>query len=103
LDGIGALALAGTIKRWGHKRGFMTHGSKSHREHGSIGAATTPGRVFPGLKMAGQMGNERVTQRKQRVLKVDAERGAVIIKGNVPGKAGSVVELHVAKVVGVNC
>ncbi len=58
---------AGTIKRWNHKRGFMTHGSKSHREHGSIGSSTTPSRVFPGLKMAGHMGNVRCTVRKQPV------------------------------------
>jgi hypothetical protein len=53
--------IAGTIKRWNHKRGSMTHGSKSKRQHGSIGASATPSRVFPGLKMAGQMGNERKT------------------------------------------
>ncbi len=60
----------GTIKRWHHKRGAMTHGSKSHREHGSIGSATTPSRVFPGLKMAGQMGNVRATVKNQTLLKV---------------------------------
>lgn len=57
----------GTIKRWGHRRGLMTHGSKSHREHGSTGPGSTPGRTFPGLKNSGQMGNVR---RKVRALKV---------------------------------
>jgi ribosomal protein L3 len=61
------LSLAGTIKRYGMKRGAMTHGSKSHREHGSTGPGTTPGRTFPGLKMAGHMGAQR---RKCRSLQV---------------------------------
>lgn len=52
---------AGTIKRWHHHRGNMTHGSKSKRQHGSIGSSATPSRVLPGLKMAGQMGNKRRT------------------------------------------
>ncbi|GLC47033.1 Plastid ribosomal protein L3, imported to chloroplast, large ribosomal subunit [Pleodorina starrii] len=92
----------GTIKRWHHKRGAMTHGSKSHREHGSIGSATTPSRVFPGLKMAGQMGNIRATVKNQTLLKVDSERRALIVKGSVPGKVGNVVEITPAKLVGVN-
>ncbi|KXZ48522.1 hypothetical protein GPECTOR_27g693 [Gonium pectorale] len=92
----------GTIKRWHHKRGAMTHGSKSHREHGSIGSATTPSRVFPGLKMAGQMGNVRSTVKNQTLLKVDVERRALIVKGSVPGKVGNVVEVTPAKLVGVN-
>ncbi|KAG2487119.1 hypothetical protein HYH03_014232 [Edaphochlamys debaryana] len=92
----------GTIKRWHHKRGAMTHGSKSHRQHGSIGAATTPSRVLPGLKMAGQMGNIRATVKNQALLKVDSERRALIVKGSVPGKVGNVVEVVPAKLVGVN-
>ena len=93
----------GTIKRWGHKRGLMTHGSKSHREHGSTGPGTTPGRTYPGLKMAGQMGNVRRKSRQVAVLKVDAERRALVLKGSVPGKAGGVLEIAPAKIVGVNC
>jgi large subunit ribosomal protein L3 len=81
----------------------MTHGSKSHREHGTTGPGTTPGRTFPGLKMAGHMGASRRKARALTVLKVDAERGAVVVKGSVPGKRGSVLELAPAKVVGVNC
>lgn len=92
----------GAIKRWNHKRGLMTHGSKSHREHGSTGAGTTPARVYPGLKNAGQMGNVRATVKNQTVLKVDTDRKAIIVKGTVPGKAGNVVEVVPAKLPGVN-
>ncbi|GBF98187.1 50S ribosomal protein chloroplastic-like [Raphidocelis subcapitata] len=93
----------GTIKRWGHRRGLMTHGSKSHREHGTTGPGTTPGRTFPGLKMAGHMGNVRRKVRSVKVLKVDLERGALVIKGSVPGKAGNILEIAPAKIVGTNC
>eukprot|EP00879_Flechtneria_rotunda_P001239 GHRR01001386.1.p1 GENE.GHRR01001386.1~~GHRR01001386.1.p1 ORF type:complete len:261 (+),score=76.34 GHRR01001386.1:153-935(+) len=93
----------GTIKRYGMKRGAMTHGSKSHREHGSTGPGTTPGRTFPGLKMAGHMGAVRRKCRSLQVLKVDLERGAIVVKGSVPGKAGNVLEIAPAKIVGVNC
>eukprot|EP00877_Chromochloris_zofingiensis_P014891 jgi/Chrzof1/9656/Cz04g11060.t1 len=93
----------GAIKRWGHKRGNMTHGSKSHREHGTTGPGTTPGRVFPGLKMAGQMGNVRRKSRSLQVLKVDTTRNAIVVRGSVPGKPGNVLEIAPAKVVGVNC
>lgn len=93
----------GTIKRWGHRRGLMTHGSKSHREHGSTGPGTTPGRTFPGLKMAGQMGNVRRKVRAAKVLMVDAERKAIVVKGSVPGKRGNVLELAPAKKPAVNC
>jgi large subunit ribosomal protein L3 len=81
----------------------MTHGSKSHREHGSTGPGTTPGRTFPGLKSAGHMGNVRRKVRSVKVLKVDAERGAVIVKGSVPGKRGNLLEIAPAKIVGTNC
>jgi large subunit ribosomal protein L3 len=93
----------GTIKRYGMKRGAMTHGSKSHREHGSTGPGTTPGRTFPGLKMAGHMGAVRRKSRSLQVLKVDTERNAIVVKGSVPGKAGNILEIAPAKVVGVNC
>ena len=61
------MRFAGSIKRWGMKRGLMTHGSKSKRQHGSIGASATPSRVLPGLKMAGHMGNTRIKVRKVKV------------------------------------
>lgn len=92
----------GGIKRWHHKRGLMTHGSKSHRQHGSTGAGTTPARVYPGLRAAGQMGNVRATVKNQTVLRVDTERKAIVVKGSVPGKPGNVVEVVPAKLVGVN-
>jgi hypothetical protein len=92
------LLCPGSIKRWGMKRGAMTHGSKSHREHGSTGPGTTPGRNFPGLKMAGQMGNVRRKVRSLQVLKVDLERRAIVVKGSVPGKPGNVLEIAPAKV-----
>jgi hypothetical protein len=80
------------------KRGAMTHGSKSHREHGSTGPGTTPGRNFPGLHMAGQMGNVRRKVRSLQVLKVDLERRAIVVQGSVPGKAGNLLEIAPAKV-----
>eukprot|EP00955_Chlamydomonas_euryale_P095958 364972-Chlamydomonas_euryale.AAC.3 len=92
----------GGIKRHGMKRGLMTHGSKTHREHGSIGAGTTPGRVYPGLKMAGQMGNVRITVKNLPILKVDPSRKALVLKGSVPGKAGTILEMSPAKHVGHN-
>lgn len=93
----------GNVKRWGHKRGLMTHGSKSHRQHGSLGAGTTPARVFPGLKNAGHMGNVRRTIKQQEILKIDIARKAIVLKGTVPGKPGTLLELSTAKLVGVNC
>jgi large subunit ribosomal protein L3 len=93
----------GSIKRWNMARGPMSHGSKSKRQHGSIGSSATPSRVLPGLKMAGQMGNKRITIRKLEVLLVDAEVNAIVVKGAIPGKAGNVVEITHSKIVGTNC
>lgn len=92
----------GSIKRWGMARGNMTHGSKSKRQHGSIGNSASPSRVFPGLHMAGHMGAKRVKTRKLKVLTVDPELNAIIVHGSVPGKPGNVLELTPAKIVGVN-
>jgi large subunit ribosomal protein L3 len=78
--------FAGGIKRHGFHGGPKTHGqSDRHRAPGSIGAGTTPGRVFKGKKMAGHMGNARVTSRGLRVVQVDAERNLLLIRGAVPG------------------
>ena len=71
----------GTVKRWNFGRGPMAHGSKNHREPGSIGAGTTPSRVIKGKRMAGNMGNERVTITKLKLVKVDAANGLVLVKG----------------------
>ena len=79
----------GTIKRWNFKMGDATHGnSLSHRSPGSIGQRQTPGRVFPGKKMSGHMGSDTQTTQRLQVVKVDAERGLIAIKGAVPGAPG---------------
>jgi large subunit ribosomal protein L3 len=79
----------GTIKRWNFKMGDATHGnSLSHRSPGSIGQRQTPGRVFPGKKMAGHMGHVQQTTQRLQVVKVDAERGLLAIRGAVPGAPG---------------
>ncbi|HEY9146479.1 MAG TPA: 50S ribosomal protein L3, partial [Thiobacillus sp.] len=79
----------GTIKRWNFKMGDATHGnSLSHRSPGSIGQRQTPGRVFPGKKMSGHMGAENQTMQNLEVVKVDAERGLIAVKGSVPGAPG---------------
>ena len=83
----------GTVKRWNFGRGPMGHGSKNHREPGSIGAGTTPSRVIKGKRMAGNMGNERVTITKLKLVKVDSENGLVLIKGSVPGCEGRLVTI----------
>ena len=83
----------GTVKRWNFGRGPMAHGSKNHREPGSIGAGTTPSRVIKGKRMAGNMGNERVTITKLKLVKVDSENGLVLIKGSVPGCEGRLVTI----------
>lgn len=79
----------GTIKRWNFTMGDATHGnSLSHRSPGSIGQRQTPGRVFPGKKMSGHMGAAQQTTQRLEVVKVDAERGLIAIKGAVPGAPG---------------
>ena len=83
----------GTVKRHNFGRGPMAHGSKNHREPGSIGAGTTPSRVIKGKRMAGNMGNERVTITKLKLVKVDAEKSLVLVKGSVPGCEGRLVTI----------
>ena len=83
----------GTVKRWNFGRGPMGHGSKNHREPGSIGAGTTPGRVIKGKRMAGNMGHERVTIKKLSVVKVDSENNLLLVKGSVPGSEGKMVTI----------
>ncbi len=92
--------FAGFQKRHNFKRGPMSHGSKNHREPGSIGPGTTPGRVYPGKKMAGRMGNVQVTVRKLTIVRVDTERNLILIKGAVPGKSGALVNVVPEKKVG---
>jgi large subunit ribosomal protein L3 len=92
--------FAGYQKRHNFKRGSMTHGSKNHRLPGSTGAGTTPGRVFPGKRMAGRYGGTQVTIRRLQVVRVDTERNVLLIKGAVPGKPGSLLSITPAKKVG---
>lgn len=82
--------FAGVIKRWNFAAQDATHGnSLSHRAPGSIGQNQSPGRVFKGKKMAGQMGNRQVTTQSLVVVRVDAEKNLLLVKGAVPGAAGS--------------
>lgn len=81
--------FAGTVKRWNFAMQDATHGnSRSHRAPGSIGQNQSPGRVFKGKKMAGQMGNKRITVQTLDVVRVDAERGLLLVRGAVPGATG---------------
>jgi large subunit ribosomal protein L3 len=83
--------FAGHIKRHHFKRGPKTHGSDHHREPGSIGPGTTPGRVYRGLRMAGHMGDERVTTKKLRVVRADADRNLLLVKGSLPGARNALI------------
>jgi large subunit ribosomal protein L3 len=84
----------GTIKRHNFSRGPETHGSHNVRAPGSIGASADPARVFKGMKMPGQMGARRVTQRGAHVVEVDAERNLLLIRGSVPGGKNATVEVR---------
>jgi large subunit ribosomal protein L3 len=92
--------FAGNQKRNNFARGPMSHGSKNHRAPGSIGAGTTPGRVYPGKRLAGRLGGTRVTIRKLIIVRVDVERNLLLIKGAIPGKPGALVSILPAKLVG---
>ena len=83
--------FSGTIKRHHFRRGPETHGSDSHREPCSIGAGTTPGRVYRGTRMAGRMGNDRVTVKKATIVRADAERNVLLVKGPVPGARNGLI------------
>ena len=98
-DTIGR-GFAGYQKRHNFKRGQMAHGSKNHRLPGSTGAGTTPGRVYPGKKMAGRYGGTKVTIRKLKVVQVDSEQNVLLIKGAVPGKPGALLSIAPANVIG---
>lgn len=84
----------GTVKRHNFGRGPMGHGSKNHREPGSIGAGTTPGRVLKGKRMAGNMGNEKVTVSKLSVVKIVSDKNLLLVKGSVPGPEGKLVTIR---------
>lgn len=89
--------FSGTIKRWNFHRHRMTHGNGPvHRHVGSIGASTHQARVFKGKKMAGRYGNEQVTIQNLKVVRVDADRNALLIKGAIPGPKGCLVSVKSA-------
>ena len=86
----------GPIKRHGQSRGPETHGSRYHRRPGSMGACSYPGRVFKNKKLAGHMGSVKVTVQNLEVVRVDADKNFILVKGAIPGAKGSVVTLKEA-------
>ena len=95
VSGIGiGKGFQGTIKRHNFSRGPESHGSHNIRAPGSIGASADPARVFKGMRMPGQMGSRRVTQRGAHVVEVDAERNLLLIRGSVPGGKNATVEVR---------
>jgi large subunit ribosomal protein L3 len=85
---------AGAIKRWGFQRGKMTHGSKYHRGNGSLATIRDANRVPKGKKMHGRMGAETITIQNLEVVKVDAERNVLLVKGSVPGPRNSFLKIR---------
>ena len=85
--------FSGLQKRHNFTRGPMTHGSKNHRLPGSIGMGTTPGRVLPGKKMAGQLGYKTTTIKKLKVIQINSKENILVIKGSVPGKPGNLLSI----------
>lgn len=86
---------AGVIKRWNFSRGPMAHGSKFHRAPGSLGSVD-PARVFKGKKMSGRLGGDRVTIQNLEVVRVDADRNLILVKGSIPGPKKSIVAIRQA-------
>ena len=89
--------FTGNMKRHNYSRGPMSHGSKNHREPGSIGQGSTPGRVFPGKKMAGKLGDQQITVSNLKILKIDTKEHLLIVKGAVPGKPGNLLSIRPTK------
>lgn len=89
--------FAGTVKRHHFRRGPKTHGSNNYRQPGSIGAGTTPGRVFKGTRMGGHLGHDQVTVKKLTVVKVDPERNLILVKGAVPGPRNGLLLIQKAR------
>jgi len=89
--------FSGLQKRHNFARGPMTHGSKNHRAPGSIGMGTSPGRVLPGKKMAGQLGNKTVNIKKLQIVQVNNTENILVVKGAVPGKPGNLLSIIPSK------
>jgi len=86
--------FAGTVKRHNFRRGPETHGSDSHRQPGSIGAGTYPGKVLKGTGMAGRMGNDTITVKKATIVKADTERNVLLVKGPLPGARNALIVIR---------
>jgi len=89
--------FSGLQQRHNFARGPMSHGSKNHRAPGSIGMGTTPGRVLPGKRMAGQLGNKITTIKKLKIIQINSEENILVIKGSVPGKPGNLLSIVPSK------
>ena len=85
--------FTGLQKRHNFARGPMSHGSKNHRAPGSIGAGTTPGRVFPGKKMSGQKGNTNITVSNLEIIGIESKENLLLLKGAIPGKSGNLINI----------
>jgi len=88
--------FSGLQKRYQFSRGPMTHGSKNHRAPGSIGMGTSPGRVLPGKKMAGQLGNKTANIKKLKIIQLNVNENILVVKGSVPGKPGNLISIKPA-------
>lgn len=89
--------FSGLQKRHNFTRGPMTHGSKNHRAPGSIGMGTSPGRVLPGKKMSGQLGNKITNIKKLKVIQINSDENILIVKGSVPGKPGNLITISISE------
>jgi large subunit ribosomal protein L3 len=87
--------FSGVIKRWGFSGGRETHGCRSHRVPGSVGASATPSRVVKGKKLPGRMGNQRITVKNLTVFDVVQDKNLILVKGAVPGSKGGLLEVRV--------
>ena len=85
--------FAGTVKRYNFTRGPMTHGSKNHREPGSIGQGSTPGKVHKGKKMAGRLGGGKTTIKNLEIIYINSNDNLLVVKGSVPGKSGNLLSI----------
>jgi large subunit ribosomal protein L3 len=85
--------FAGTVKRYNFSRGPMTHGSKNHREPGSIGQGSTPGRVHKGKKMGGRLGGKKTTIKNLEVIYINSKDNLLVVRGSVPGKSGNLLTI----------
>ena len=86
---------AGNVKRNHFNQGALSHGSKHHRLQGSIGAGTSPGRVFPGKRMSGRLGGDKRTISGLEIIDIDTKENIIVIKGSIPGKSGNLVSINV--------